>query len=90
MPEWFTPEQAQVWDRYAAQLRGMGLLHVTDADALTCLVLAVVQRDGQPLAHIHRQQQWLITLREKEILRHTPGSQAPGPAQRRRAVCATG
>jgi hypothetical protein len=27
---------------------------------------------GQPLAHVHRQQQRLITLREKEILRHTP------------------
>ena len=27
---------------------------------------------GQPLAHIHRQQQRLITLREKEVLRHTP------------------
>jgi hypothetical protein len=26
---------------------------------------------GQPLAHVHRQQQRLITLREKEILRHT-------------------
>jgi hypothetical protein len=45
---------------------------------------------GQPLAHIHRQQQRLITLREKEILRHTPGSQAPGPALWRRAVYATG
>jgi P27 family predicted phage terminase small subunit len=45
MPGWFTPEQAQAWDRYAAQLRGMGLLHAADADALTCLVLAVVQRD---------------------------------------------
>jgi hypothetical protein len=27
---------------------------------------------GQPLAHVHRQQQRLITLREKEVLRHTP------------------
>jgi hypothetical protein len=27
---------------------------------------------GQPLAHVHRHQQRLITLREKEILRHTP------------------
>jgi hypothetical protein len=26
----------------------------------------------QPLAHIHRQQQRLITLRAKEILRHKP------------------
>jgi hypothetical protein len=27
---------------------------------------------GQPLAHFHRQQKRLITLREKEVLRHTP------------------
>ena len=27
---------------------------------------------GQPLAHVHRQQQRLITLRIKEILRHKP------------------
>jgi hypothetical protein len=27
---------------------------------------------GQPLPHIHRHQQWLITLRVKEVLRHTP------------------
>jgi hypothetical protein len=26
----------------------------------------------QPLAHVHRHQQRLITLREKEILRHVP------------------
>jgi len=45
---------------------------------------------GQPLAHIHRQQQRLITLREKEVLRHTPGSQAPALPGRRRAVYATG
>jgi hypothetical protein len=44
----------------------------------------------QPLAHVHRQQQRLITLREKEILRHTPGSQAPRPVLRRHAVYATG
>jgi len=45
---------------------------------------------GQPLAHIHRQQQRLLTLRVQKILRHTPGSRAPGPAPRRRAVYATG
>jgi len=27
---------------------------------------------GQPLTHVHRQQQRLITLRVKEVLRHTP------------------
>jgi hypothetical protein len=27
---------------------------------------------GQPLAHVHRQQQRLITLRVQKILRHTP------------------
>jgi hypothetical protein len=27
---------------------------------------------GQPLAHVHRQQQRLITLRKQEILRHKP------------------
>jgi len=27
---------------------------------------------GQPVQHIHRHQQRLITLRAKEILRHTP------------------
>jgi hypothetical protein len=27
---------------------------------------------GQPLAHVHRHQQRLITLRAKEILRHKP------------------
>jgi hypothetical protein len=27
---------------------------------------------GQPLAHVHRQQQRLVTLRRKEILRHKP------------------
>jgi hypothetical protein len=27
---------------------------------------------GQPLAHVHRQQQRLITLREKEVLQHKP------------------
>lgn len=27
---------------------------------------------GQPLAHIHRQQQRPITVRVQEILRHTP------------------
>jgi hypothetical protein len=27
---------------------------------------------GQPLAHVRRHQQRLITLREKEVLRHTP------------------
>ena len=27
---------------------------------------------GQPLAHVHRQQQRLITLRGKEILQHKP------------------
>jgi hypothetical protein len=26
---------------------------------------------GQPLAHVHRHQQRLITLREQEVLRHT-------------------
>ena len=26
---------------------------------------------GQPLPHVHRQQQRLITLREKKVLRHT-------------------
>jgi hypothetical protein len=35
---------------------------------------------GQPVPHAHRHQQRLITLRKKEILRHAPGSQAPGPA----------
>jgi hypothetical protein len=41
---------------------------------------------GQPLTHVHRQQQRLITLRVQEILRHTQGSQAPalpGPKARR-------
>jgi len=27
---------------------------------------------GQPLAHVHRQQQRLITLRKEEVLRHEP------------------
>jgi hypothetical protein len=27
---------------------------------------------GQPLAHVHRQEQRLITLRVKEILQHKP------------------
>jgi len=27
---------------------------------------------GQPLTHVHRQQQRLITLRVQEVLRHTP------------------
>jgi hypothetical protein len=27
---------------------------------------------GQPFPHVHRHQQRLITLREKEVLRHTP------------------
>jgi hypothetical protein len=27
---------------------------------------------GQPLPHVHRQQQRLITLRVQEVLRHTP------------------
>jgi P27 family predicted phage terminase small subunit len=45
MPGWFNDAQAQVWDRYVVQLRGMDLLHAADTDALTCLVLAVVQRD---------------------------------------------
>jgi hypothetical protein len=45
---------------------------------------------GQPLAHVHRQQQRLITLRKKEVLRHTPGSQTPGLPGRRHAVYATG
>jgi hypothetical protein len=27
---------------------------------------------GQPPAHVHRQQQRLITLRENEVLRHKP------------------
>jgi len=45
---------------------------------------------GQPLAHVHRQQQPLITLREKEVLRHTPGSQTPALPGRRHAVYATG
>jgi hypothetical protein len=45
---------------------------------------------GQPLAHVHRQQQRLIPLRIKEILRHTPSSQAAGLPPWRRAVYATG
>jgi hypothetical protein len=45
---------------------------------------------GQPVAHVHRQQQRLITLRKKEVLRHTLGSQAPSPAPHRRAVYAAG
>jgi P27 family predicted phage terminase small subunit len=45
MPGWFTDAQAQVWERYAAQLRGMNLLYAADTDALVSLVLAVCQRD---------------------------------------------
>ncbi len=44
-PEWFTERQAATWEQYAAELRGMGLLHTADADALTSLVLAVCHRD---------------------------------------------
>lgn len=67
-PEWLTPEQAQVWDRYAAQLRGMGLLHAADADTLTCLVLAVVQRDDA--AHILAAEGVLTEGRRGGRLRH--------------------
>ncbi len=45
---------------------------------------------GQPFAHVHRQQQRLITLRINEVLRHKPLSRKPFLTRRRHAVYATG
>jgi len=45
---------------------------------------------GQPFAHARRHQQWLITLRINEVLRHTPLSRKPALTGPRRAVYATG